>query len=71
TRRLKIEDAESNLRHTCLLHPLTSNRVYEYRLLWQKAVTFQAKFRSPVSERDPFRVVIVGDIADGNAASRA
>lgn len=71
TRRLKIEDAESHLRHTCLLQPLTNNRVYEYRLLWQKAVTFQAKFRSPVSEKDPYRVVVVGDIADGNAASRA
>lgn len=71
TRRLKIEDAESHLRHSCLLQPLAHKRLYEYRLLWQKAITFQSKFRSPVSEKDPYRVVVVGDIADGNAASRA
>mgnify|MGYP001415644333 CR=1 FL=1 len=71
SRKLKIEDIETHLRHTCLLTNLKAGEKFKYRIQWQKKTVFQAEARAPVAPDSKFRAAIVGDIADGGPDSRA
>lgn len=70
SRKLKIEDIETHLRHTCLLTNLKHGKKFKYRVQWQNKTVFEAESRAPVAPDSKFRVAVVGDIADGGSDSR-